>query len=947
MILGDWNAHHSAWHSPWDDNRGDKIADVIENSDLCVLNEDSHTRLPTGANNNQRASSPDVSLISAHLALSVDWSVSLDLTSDHLPIVISFDDDTPLPRFHQFTNYKKANWRGYKNELESLVDQLPLPTSCASGEKAFRKVIQHAAKHHIPSGFVKNFTPGKSQEIIDLEQRFNSLRQANPQDPALPDLSREIREKTASTSRSRWRDFATSLDRRSEPRRLWTVMQRLSGKKKSAPPNQPIKFGNRIYTKRSAITRRFNIQYSNVRPHSSSPIARKIKRKLDRTHRLNNNAPTFTLDNTVDAIKNAKHSTAVGPDGLCILHYKNMGRKALEYLTSLFNLSIANPDLPAIWKRSIILPVLKPGKPATEGPSYRPISLLCPASKLLERLLLPNLQSTFQLNENQHGFRSLRSTSTALLPLVTEVAAGFNERKPPKRTIAAAIDLSKAFDVVNHDILITKICESGLDPNIVRWLSTFLKGREQAVIYNGYQSTFKRVHRGVPQGGVLSPMLFNLYVADFPRLQSSVTTFADDTTIYASGVDITVLERQITDDLDAVFRWAQSIDFDIAPSKSSVTLFSPSTHEHKYHPQVFINGVLLPLEKNPKLLGVVLDPLFTFSPHVRHVAKKANERLRVIKALAGSSWGQDKETMLITYKSLIRSNLDYAAPIWSPNVKPTPLDRLQCIQNASLRVVTGCHKMASEAHLHAETYMLPVSDHLRMISAQFLASCSRASHPSYNVISAPDGPRQMKQTLQSAHRDSVDVFLTNGALPAEAYNNAKQIIHADFVEASLDKQEVNPLLQRRPPPVHPSESRLPRAYRASLSQLRSGYSNLLNSYKFKIGASLSATCPRCGDHDDTVPHLFECTANPTSLNLASLWLYPLDVATFLSSLNFPDLPPLPPPPPEPPPSPQPSPDSALFSPLSLGQSFYYSSISSSNESLGNSPDRIDLFLAND
>ena len=109
MILGDWNGHHSSWHSPWDDEQGDKLAEAIENSVLCVLNEDCHNCLPTGINNHQRASSPDVSLISAHLALSVDWSVCLDLTSDHLPIVITFDNDTPLPRFRRsFTNYKKS-----------------------------------------------------------------------------------------------------------------------------------------------------------------------------------------------------------------------------------------------------------------------------------------------------------------------------------------------------------------------------------------------------------------------------------------------------------------------------------------------------------------------------------------------------------------------------------------------------------------------------------------------------------------------------------------------------------------------------------------------------------------------------------------------------------------------------------------------------------------------
>ena len=253
--------------------------------------------------------------------------------------------------------------------------------------------------------------------------------------------------------------------------------------------------------------------------------------------------------------------------------------------------------------------------------------------------------------------------------------------------------------------------------------------------------------------------------------------------------------------------------------------------------------------------------------------------------------------------------------------------------------------MASQSHLHAETCLLPVSDHLRMLSAQFLASCSRASHPSYNIISAPDGLRSMKQTLQSAHRDSVADFLTNGALPPEAYNSVKEIIHASFVEESLQVQDDNPLLQRRPYPVHPSESRLPRSYRSTLSQLRSGHCNLLNDYKFRIGASPSPTCPRCGAADDTVSHLFECTASPTTLTVSSLWLYPLDVATFLSSLDFPDLPPLPPPPPEPPPSPPSSPDSALFSPLSLGQSFFYSSISSSNGSLNTSPTEVDIFLA--
>ena len=199
----------------------------------------------------------------------------------------------------------------------------------------------------------------------------------------------------------------------------------------------------------------------------------------------------------------------------------------------------------------------------------------------------------------------------------------------------------------------------------------------------------------------------------------------------------------------------------------------------------------------------------------------------------------------------------------------------------------------------------------------------------------------MKHTLKSAHMQTVDPLLTNGVLPDGSYNNAKQRLHASFVEQTLNVQEPNPLLQRRPPPVHKSEALLPRSYRSTLSQLRSGHSQLLNDYRHRIGAAPSPTCPRCNQVDDTVAHLFDCQAHPTSLSLSDLWLYPSNVATFLSSLGFSDLPPLPPPPPEPPPSPPPSPPSSLdstqFSPLSLNQSFFYSSISSISsldESLG-------------
>ena len=153
---------------------------------------------------------------------------------------------------------------------------------------------------------------------------------------------------------------------------------------------------------------------------------------------------------------------AFGPDKLSIFHLKNLGPRAIDYITALYNLSVTTCQIPAIWKSSLIIPISNPGKDTSVETSYRPISLLCPAAKVLESLILPTINKYLQPAPDQHGFRPDHSTTSALLRMTTDIAMGFNQRKPPDRTICVAVDLSAAFGTVCHNNLLSKINRSQL-----------------------------------------------------------------------------------------------------------------------------------------------------------------------------------------------------------------------------------------------------------------------------------------------------------------------------------------------------------------------------------------------------------------------------------------------------------------------------------------------------
>ena len=907
LVVGDFNAHHQAWASPSRDDRalarGDIVADAVDSSCLAVLNLDQPTRLPT----NGVPSSPDISLASAHLALSATWQPLIRLSSDHLPILIDpYGDHVPQQPGPQrlYSNFRKADWPAFTEHVERALSILPPPASASAGERVFREALRVASGKCVPRGFRREVIPGLTEEAKVLIRERDAARAASHDDPNIAALNDRIKASVAASSRRAWTEKVMAAGPSESTTKFWSLLRSLSGKRTPNPPNQPVSFGRATLSSPSLIAREFCRFFTASRP-TRSRNSRSFFRKLRAQRKLDRTFTPFTPQSVAAAVRAAGQSTALGPDGLNIHHLRHLGPVGIEYLTALYNLSASCADLPAIWRKAIIIPIPKAGKPASLSTSYRPISLLSPAIKVLERLLLPLITPHLPLAAHQHGFRPARSTTSALLPLTHSIAAGFNERKPPQRTVALAVDFSKAFDTVPHLTLLQQLAATSLPANLMRWLASYLRGRSACCQYQSVRSGTRGLRAGVPQGSVLSPCLFNFFVADHPTTAADLTTsYADDFTASTSSHCVADAADRLAGHANDVEVWARNKGLSISLPKSHTTLFTSDTHQSFLHPDVELAGARVPLCRQPKILGVTLDTHFTFSPHVRTTAERARSRLSILKALAGVNWGQSKEVLLLTYRALIKPVLSYAAPIWYPNASDSAISTLQSIQNSALRIATGSLRMASVPHLHQEAKALEVGPHLSLLCSQFLLRTLLPDHPSHTVTSAHSGPRCIRHTLQSRFMPTIRHLLTDGMASADTYRANMRSLHSAAVAGAIASLGDNRLLGCHPPEIHPSELNLPRPHRTTLSQLRSGFCSTLREYRHRIGLADSATCPECADPCQSVPHLFDCSSYPTPLAVLDLWERPTEVAAFLSSLpSFSFLPPLDPPPPEPPPLP--------------------------------------------
>ena len=898
IIAGDFNAHDPSWlFTQQEDNRGTLLLNQLEN--LATLNNpDLPTRKPFSSGT--QPTSPDITFCSPDLALISEWTTTSELSSDHLPIITRIPISSPIyPKpTHTFQNYRKANWDSFTEEVEASLRDFNIAnlTSIDAAAAKIVAAIVAASNRHIPAGHIRNYSPTFTPEIRTLQRQRKHLRSQPPTTvnyQRLTELNETIENKIREHQDSLWKEILNNINHRTAPAKLWRLVRSLhSNLSAPAPTHEAILKPNS--TKIPSPKEQANIiidHYASISRLEHRPQDRVIRKQLHSTRISEDLPPQFTPNMVKTAIKQSGSSKARGPDNISYAHLKHLGPIALNALTEVFNLSLKTNSIPTIWKTATIIPILKPGKEPTKAASYRPISLLSNISKVLERLVLARITPDLPLSPTQHGFRSQHSTSTLLTNLSQQILQDLNNSKPAPRTIVAAIDISKAFDTVPITILISKILATNLPPNYKKWLSNFLTGRQAHVKYSDTKSKSRQIKNGVPQGAVISPSLFNLFLHDLPTpLQPKVTiaSYADDLTITSSDPSITRAAHNLQQYLAQLENWLLSNRMQVSAQKSSVTVITPFNREYNSHPILTLNGSQIPVSPTITILGTTYDRGMTFKPHITEIANKTKSRLNVLKALTATTFGQQKESILNLYKQFVRPVISYASTAWSPDLADTHVDTLQRVQNAALRVATGCTRSTPITHLHAETKVLPVRDHLDMRGTQLYAAAAAPRHPCNLLHRATTTPRTIHRT------PAVHYSHLHGRLPPKPPRRTEgSWIHEQFVTEYLSQPQENSVLGEPPPLIADSESSLPRDSRVHLARLRCGHHPSLLTYQNRINQNIDPTCRYCGTVPETISHLIEdcpplsALRDAHGVRLAShLWSRPVETIDFLRSAGL-------------------------------------------------------------
>ena len=395
---------------------------------------------------------------------------------------------------------------------------------------------------------------------------------------------------------------------------------------------------------------------------------------------------TITSQEVRRQLKNLDVTKAVGPDKISPHTLTKCAEQLAEPLAALFQACLTQNKWPKIWKRANVVATHKKNR-KTSPQNYRPISLLSILAKVYERILVTNITKFFDthqlINNRQFGFRSKRSVSDLLLQLTTKWQKSLENRID---TCVIALDIAGAFDRVWHKGLIAKLKSLGISGDLLLLLQDYLQGRTLQVVVNGSTSSEYPIEASVPQGSVLGPLLWNIYLNDILQLIPQAYAYADDVTLSFSCDSQNHAEttQYINSTLDLITGWSNKWQVTFAPEKTQAMLITRRQAPNIHRPALMMDGEKMTYNSAINILGIQIDNGLKFTKHVREIAKKAARKLACIRRIATLL---DANGCYTLYNSQVRSLMEYCPLVWS-SCPASYLGLLDRVQDRALRLVS-------------------------------------------------------------------------------------------------------------------------------------------------------------------------------------------------------------------------------------------------------------------
>lgn len=679
---------------------------------LIVRNEGQPTRLcAPGAN----ISAIDVTIISSNLVNKSSWSVLEDTYgSDHYPISIELNSDqngNPLASglFRWQTN-KEADWNRYHDLLENVDDGDP--SDCADSilknitanivrvaDIVFqrKKARGHTSKKNAPPWWDQDCSKiaNERKETFKLYKRRKTLVNFIKCKELIAKSKRMFKLK----ARESWSQFCDGLNAQTNPTVVWKRINSIQrGTSQNGNNTMPLDQAETFIKKLSPDSVSFSFPKSNLVEHF---LLREI-----------------CLDE-LNANLKCDGDTSPGMDGISYSMIANLPQRLKLLLCTAFNKILRYGETCDSIKHVLIIPINKQNKPN----EFRAISLMSCLLKTFERVVKRRLEWWLETRDifpySQFGFRRGKGVMDCIAHLTLDIQQAYTNNQ---YLACLFLDIASAYDNVNLHILVDKMAELNIPPQFSLNLVRIFHNRR---IYMHVDNTVlgpRQSNMGLPQGSVLSPLLFNVYTLDLHSriYHSRILQYADDFCLYSQKKSLSECQTYLRDVAIHCKNYFTDNGFDITPSKSAIVIYT--RRRLNYLDTITLGGMKIPWCHSYKYLGMVLDQKLTWNEHINNIQSKAEKSLNMLKVSTRRDWGADFSIAMTFYKAYTRSLIDFGCMFYG-SATNTRLQKLDRLQFKAMRLVTGAYRSTPTNALLVECNELPLSTRRTLLSQKFIIKC--------------------------------------------------------------------------------------------------------------------------------------------------------------------------------------------------------------------------------